>query len=505
MFIIRLTSSQKMRDCDNAAIHFSGVPSTWLMTNASEHLAISAIKLMDINRSCHIFCGTGNNGGDGIAAALYLMRRGVKCRIILIGKTAKMTPDSIEMHRRLIELGGKIESFSELDKTELSDELKETGVIIDAIFGIGLTRDVSGEAGDAIELINSSGSKVLSADIPSGVSADTGAVLGTAVKADRTITFSMAKPGQFVEPGCSFCGELRICNIGIPKEYLEDAGTEVFAITKEYVSLPKREEISHKGDYGRLLIIGGSVGFSGAPSITAKASLRSGAGLVSIAVPSDIYEITAVKNDEAMPFPLPSKGGKIAFSALEELFKRIEKSDVCALGMGLGIGEEQEKLVCELISQSKKQLILDADALTAISKNMDILKKCAMPPVLTPHEGEFLRMGGKLTGDRIGDALAFSKEHNAIIVLKGHRTIIAFPDGELFINTKGNAGMAKGGTGDALAGVIAAYACQMELKKALISACYHHALAGDICAEKYGEYFFTATDLIDCLYLAQKS
>lgn len=494
-----LSDSKLMRDADNAAIHVMGIPSTLLMTNAAGHVARAAIDLMGENRRAVIFCGSGNNGGDGVAAALYLVRRGIETRTLLVGNRARMTADTKEMERRLIELGGTLEDFDPDDIT-LIDQLSRAGVIIDAIFGIGLNSTVIGKALDAVRLINSASAPVVSADIPSGVEADTGRILGEAVCSTCTVTFSRAKPGHFSEPGCTYCGELEIADIGIPAELLSDSGCGTFAIMEEDVFLPRRPRISHKGNFGKLLIIAGSVGYTGAPSLCARAAVRSGAGLVSLGVPFDIYDITAVKNDEAMPFPLACDDmGRLSGASGNVIIEKMNQCGVCVLGPGLGRSKELTELVLKLVRQSGVPMVVDADGLFAISQDVSVIRDAASPLVLTPHEGEFLRLGGELTGDRISDARRFAKEHNCVLVLKGHRTICAYPDGEVYINTTGNPGMAKGGTGDVLAGVISSLMCQLPLKTAVNGAVWIHGRAGDLCAERFGEYSMRPADIINML------
>lgn len=502
---MQLTNSKAMRDADENAIHVLGMPSTLLMTNAAKKLAVAACELMGTNKSAVIFCGSGNNGGDGIVAATYLLRRGVGIRCFLVGERSKMTPDCAEMERRLIELGGTLESFSD-DNTLIKELADSAGVIIDALFGIGLNSELRGKALAAVRLINASKAPVVSADIPSGVEADTGRILGEAVRADVTVTFSMAKIGHFAEPGCTLCGKLIVADIGIPAETMKNAGTKVFSVGAEDITLPVRQRISHKGDYGKLLIIGGSVGYTGAPVLCACAAARCGAGLIYLGVPDKIYGITASRLLESMPFPLDDRGnGRISMSALPVIMDKLDSCDNCVVGCGLSRSEEIGELIRSIVSQSSKQLVIDADGLFALGNDVNIIKSANKPPVLTPHEGEFLRLGGVLTGDRVSDARGFAISRECILVLKGHHTICAFPDGEAYIISAGNPGMAKGGSGDVLSGMIGAFLGQLSLKKAVITACAVHALAGDLCAERYGEYSMLPSDLIETIPEITKS
>lgn len=496
---MRLTNAKNMRDADGHAIHVLGVPSTLLMTNAAKQLATAAGELMGVKKSALIFCGSGNNGGDGIGAACHLLRRGVSVRCFLVGERAKMSPDCAEMARRLAELGGRLEDFQPED-TRLVKLTEESGVLIDAIFGLGLNAPLTGKALAAVKLMNGSKTPVVSADIPSGVEADTGKIFGDAVSAAVTVTFSMAKPGHFVEPGCTYTGRLQVADIGIPAEALAKAGIPVQAVGVEELSLPQRPRISHKGDYGRLLIVGGSRAYTGAPVICAKAAARSGTGLISLGVPEAIFSLTAGRLLEPMPFSLANdENGRLSAQALPVLLERLEKSQVCVLGCGLDRSEELNGLVRTALASATKQLVIDADGLYALGDDPGIVRLAQKPPVLTPHEGEFLRLGGTLTGNRIEDARSFARSRECILVLKGHRSICAFPDGEIFIIRGGNPGMAKGGSGDMLAGVIGAFLCQLPVKQAVVTACAVHAQAGELCAQRLGEYAMLPGDMIETL------
>ena len=492
---MRLTTAEMMLKADRRAIEEYGIPSIRLMETASRAVAEAAKAYLRPGGTAVIFCGSGNNGGDGVGAAVELLRAGYAVRVYLTGERGRATPDWREMERRFNALGGTVGEFQE--GAELPPG---TEVVIDAIFGVGLSRPVAGRALEAIETINAARVPVVAADIPSGVEADTGRVSGAAVRADVTVTFSLAKIGHFAEPGCVHCGKLLIADIGIPKEILDACDTNVSAVPDGEIRLPKRKALSHKGDYGKLLILGGSVGYTGAPTLCARAAVRSGAGLVYLGVPAPIYEITAVKNDEAMPFPLPPGGG---------VPERLRDCGVCAVGCGMGRGADTLALVKALLEvpeAEQKPLVIDADGINVLSGRLELLDAYAETVVLTPHEGEFPRLGGELTGDRVSDARRFAMAHGCVLLLKGHRCVAAFPDGEVFIAVHGNPGMAKGGSGDALTGVLAAMLGQFpaDVKRAVRAAMTLHALAGDLCRDKYGEYAMTATDLIEMLPEAAK-
>ncbi len=270
---------------------------------------------------------------------------------------------------------------------------------------------------------------------------------------------------------------------------------KTWEITASDARLPERDERAHKGDFGRVLIVAGSVGFTGAPAFAARAAVRSGAGLVFLGVPRSIYEIEAVKNDEAMVFPLPEDPG----AALEELLPRAECSDAVLVGPGLGLTDWAREVTFGILRRAKVPVVVDADGITAVSRHIDVLDKLSCPVILTPHEGEFARLSDGLARlDRAAAAREFATAHNVTLVLKGHRTVTALPDGTAYINTTGNPGMASGGSGDVLAGMILALLGQ-GIPGAVWKAVYLHGAAGDMCASRFGQYAMTPTDMTDCL------
>ena len=272
------------------------------------------------------------------------------------------------------------------------------------------------------------------------------------------------------------------------------------------VRLPRRKSNTHKGDYGKLLILGGCVGYSGAPCLCARAAVRAGAGLVYLGVPAPIYEIAAAKLDEAMPFPLPAEGGGFAAAAFEAAQERMRSCDVLALGPGMGRGAGGEALTRRILETWEKPLVLDADGLNALAGHLDWLEaRRGMWTVLTPHEGEFLRLGGTLSGDRAADARRFAAAHGCCLILKGPGSVAAFPDGRCYVGCYGNPGMAKGGSGDALTGVLGALLGQMEPERAVVAGMQLHSLAGDLARDRWGEYAMTASDLIEALGEATKT
>lgn len=506
MICLELSDGARMKKADDEAINDRGIPSLTLMERAAKALAQVAAEYREGHGSAVVFAAPGNNGGDGIAAARILadMEEAIPVRVFLVGSIGKMTADTRAMALRLTqEQNIPVENFIPGDDNQEKAAL-EAGVILDALFGVGLNRPLGGDALAAVELMNRSPAPVISADIPSGVQADTGRVMGGAVQAACTVTFSMAKPGHFVEPGCILRGELRLADIGIPEDILKEASCRVYAIGGADLRLPRRPRLSHKGDYGKLLLLGGSIPYTGAPALCAQGAVRAGAGLVYLGVPADIYEIEAIKNQEAMVFPLPSgEKGRISRRAWDAISERLGVCDVCVIGPGMGRGDDTEAITRLVIRDAKFPIVADADALWAISRDVSMLEEAAMPVILTPHEGEFRRLLGRPVEDRLGDSMAFATEHKCVVVLKGHRTICAFPDGKAYIIDAGNPGMAKGGSGDVLAGVLGAMLGQLPCRRAVVTACWLHARAGDLAEHQLGEYAMKAGDIIDFLPRAE--
>ena len=468
-----------------------------------------------------VFCGPGNNGGDGVAAARLLMGMGnCQVRAFFVGDRAKMTPDEKAMEDKLIAAGGCLEDFS-VDMTDRSTLeatmdyqqqrilawLSTCDAMVDALFGIGLTRPVEGVFRTAVLQMQSRlNCPVVSCDIPSGVNADTGEVLGEAVRAKVTVTFTRGKPGLYAGPGAERAGEVRIVYIGIPHDLEFEMFQELPQLEVMHQpdsQLPHRPRNAHKGDFGRVFILAGSEGYTGAPVLAAKAALRAGAGLVYLGVPRDIYPIVAVKCDEAMPFPLPEDYNAILDKA--------RGCDVALIGPGLGRSSETEALVLRLLADLDVPIVLDADGINALSGHIDVLDKRSALTVLTPHEGEFSRLTGCALPirDRLTAARDFARKHGCALVLKGQGTVTAAPDGSACINATGNPGMAKGGSGDVLAGMTVALLGQKHLRKErregdntpelVTAAVCFHGLAGDLCARKLGEYAMLPSDLIEAL------
>lgn len=488
-----------MREMDRFAIEDMGIPGETLMLRAAAGAAELAADMLE-GRSgpAVIFCGSGNNGGDGIGIAALLLERGYQVFCVMVGDESKLSADTLAMKKRLEAAGGRLLSLDEATPVP-----QGCALIVDALFGTGLSREISGKYAALISKINESGVPVLACDIASGISADTGEVLGCAVMADATVTFHLPKTGQLLPPGTEYTGKLIVHDIGIPQEALERVELDGEYLTGELVRgwLPGETLESHKGDYGKLLLLCGSRGFTGAAALAARGALRAGAGLVYLGVAEGIYPILAGKLDEPVVFPLPENGnGRLSRTGLPDILDRLSGMSACLIGPGLGHCYDTEEIVFGVLEAAACPLVLDADGINVLSRHIDRLDKVNVPVVLTPHEGEFQRLGGELSLGRIAAARAMAEKTGAVVVLKGYRTVIAGPDGEIYVNSTGNPGMAVGGSGDVLAGILTCLLGQgMEPVKAAAAAVWIHGAAGDICRERLGRRSMLPSDMIGAL------
>jgi len=505
---MKLATAAQMKELDRQAIEERGIPSIDLMERAAEGVVKAALELLPRRAGkCRaaVFCGTGNNGGDGIAAARMLHLEGVRVRAFLVGNYDRMTPDALEETRRLSEAGLELEQFEQDDLSQ-SAWARGCDVLIDAVFGFGLSREIAPESdfGAAIRLMNECEAPVVAADIASGVEASTGRVLGCAVRADKTVTFTLAKIGQAAGDGKLLSGETVVWDIGIPEDLKESVVCQAHTVETEFAkaALPARKTDGHKGNFGKLLIVGGAVGYTGAPYLTAAAAVRSGTGLVFLGVPQAIWAVEAAKCVSSMPFPLPDEAGMLSYGALPAIREKLSGCDVLALGPGLGKSGETGKLVCSLLEETEQPVVLDADGINVLAGHIDVLdRRKGRITVLTPHDVEFARVGGDLShGDRVRAAREFAMEHGCVLVLKGHRTMTAAPDGSVWVNTTGNSGLAKGGSGDVLTGIIASLLAQgTDAVRAAALGVWLHGCAGDLAAERLTEYGMTPEDVVKFL------
>lgn len=504
---MKLTTTAQMRELDRTAIEERHISSVDLMERAAQAICTGALELLADRagrRRAAVFCGSGNNGGDGIAAAMLLFLAGVRVRAFLVGRYEKLTPDALEMTGRLSECGVELEPFDPEDKGQRAWTLC-SDILIDALFGVGLSREIEPSSlyGRAVALLNEAPGKVVSADIPSGVSADSGSVLGMAVKADRTITFTLPKIGHYVGDGGVLSGEVLVRGIGIPIDLVNELCCTVQTAENPFAhaAIPPRKPDGHKGNFGKVLVVGGSVGFTGAPYLTAEAAMRTGCGLVYLGVPASIWKVEASRCISTMPFPLNDHHGMLSHRALQLLRDKLSDCDVLALGPGLGRSPDVTRLVLALLQEAPQPVVLDADGINALEGHMDVLDaRKGRVTILTPHDGEFARIGGDLSAGRIETSGTFAVNHGCILVRKGYRTLTAVPQGNVLVNTTGNSGLAKGGSGDILTGIIASLLAQGATPvQAAAGGVFLHGRAGDLAASRLTAYGMTPEDVIGVL------
>ncbi|HLG22996.1 MAG TPA: NAD(P)H-hydrate dehydratase [Candidatus Manganitrophaceae bacterium] len=501
---MKIVTSEEMKTLDRRATEDFGVPSLLLMENAGRGLVdeIEATLGPVAGKQVAILAGRGKNGGDGLVAARHLRMRGAEVFVYLLSPIEKVSGDAQISLKIWIQSGGKLRAFGSFKWPQMAESLSKSDFIIDALLGTGLSRPVEGNYAKAIAFINRAGRPVAAVDIPSGVSADTGAVLGVAVKADYTFTMALPKRGHFQGEGLELRGGLKVIDIGFPPALIERADVSVDLIAPSIFSglLAPRPKGIHKGRLGHLLVIAGSTGKRGAAYMTSLAALRAGAGLVTLALPRSLDASAAPM--EIMTLPLPETNeGSLSLGAEKFLLQAVEGKSAVALGPGLSQNLETQKLIRNLVEKIPLPMVIDADGINALAGDLTILKKKKEPIILTPHPGEMGRLLGKradfVQQDRFGIAVSFAQKWGVLLVLKGAYTIIAFPDGRLSVNDTGNPGMATAGIGDALTGAVASLIAQGKpLKEAVLMGVHLHGLAGDLAAAPSGGAGLITSDLI---------
>ncbi len=498
----RIVSADEMRALDRTASAELGVPSLLLMENAGRAVAEEAARRLEPGRRVVVVCGPGNNGGDGLVAARHLLNRGVAVEALLLSESMKGDAAlNLETFRKQ---GGSVRPFAAGERLAAG----AGDVILDAIFGIGLSRPPEGAAQEAIEAINLArdrGAKVIAVDLPSGLETDSGRAPGRYVEADVTVTFGYVKRGLVLEPGSTIAGELVVAEIGIPRQAESRlTGQPVFMLTEGGVraTLPRRDASSHKGTFGHVLVIAGSPGKTGAAAMTCAAALRGGAGLVTLAARAGDIPAAQRFMPEVMAHPLPGSG-PLGLADLEALVEACEGKKVLAIGPGLFRGPETGALLVRLLEEAKLPAVIDADGLNALADVGEGFLPSS-PVVITPHPGEMARLVGRSVGavqdERIAVARGYSDAHKVTVVLKGARTVIADANGATAINTTGNPGMATAGSGDVLTGLCAALVGQgLTAGSAAAAAVFVHGLAGDRVARRRGMMGLVATDLLDAV------
>jgi ADP-dependent NAD(P)H-hydrate dehydratase / NAD(P)H-hydrate epimerase len=505
---MRILNADQMREADRRTIHDIGLASLVLMENAGRQV-VAAIESLypDLgDRSVAIVCGKGNNGGDGFFVARTLQQRGVDVSVFVIGKVSEVKGDARVNLEILGRIGQNVVEVADETAWELhGTEITGHDLIVDAMFGTGLKAALTGFYETVVADLNEGGVPIVSIDMPSGMSADTCDLIGDAIEATVTVTLGAPKLPLILPPAESKSGEVVVADIGIPADVFEQLeGPYIELLTREQMRplIPARAVDAHKGDFGRVVVVAGSVGKAGAAALCAQGAMRSGAGLVTVASPRSCQPTIAAHAVEYMTEALDeTPDGTVHFAAAAAVLAI--DADVIVAGPGLGRGEGVTTFVRELLDKYDGPLVLDADALNAFADEPSLLVgREGRDLIITPHPGEMARLVGctveDLQADRIGIATDFVKRHKLYLVLKGYRTLVVTPEGKVFVNPTGCAGMATGGTGDVLAGMIAGWLGQLlDAEAACCLAVYLHGSAGELADADNGEVSMTASDLVD--------
>jgi ADP-dependent NAD(P)H-hydrate dehydratase / NAD(P)H-hydrate epimerase len=502
---MRVLNSAQMREADRRTIEDIGIPSLVLMENAGRQVvaAMETIHSDLLERHVAVLCGRGNNGGDGFVIARTLLQRGIDVSVFLLGRVADVRGDARTNLEILGRLGLTVIEVADGQAWELHfSELSDCNLIVDAIFGTGLNAPIAGLIQTVVADVNASSIPVVSVDLPSGLSADSAEPIGDSIEAGVTVTIAAPKLPLVLPPAETRAGDVVIADIGIPAAILESLdGPRVALLTKPAMRelISPRTADTHKGDYGRVLVVAGSPGKTGAANLAAQGALRSGAGLVTVATPLSCQAVVGAMGPEYMTEGLPETDEGLDADAVERVLELAR--DVVAIGPGLGQAPATRDFVIRLVDRATMPLVIDADGLNAFSAEPDRLAgREGRDVIITPHGGEMARLVGmsanEVQSSRLEIAQNFALAHHVYVVLKGHRTLIATPDGKIFINPTGNPGMATGGTGDVLTGMIAAWLAQLlDAEAACKLAVYLHGMAGDLAEADEGEVSMTAGDV----------
>jgi ADP-dependent NAD(P)H-hydrate dehydratase / NAD(P)H-hydrate epimerase len=519
---MKILTAAEMQRIDRLTTERCGVPSLTLMENAG----CGVVEFLEQHHSplesqrITVLCGRGNNGGDGMVVARLLRERGLKPRVLLLADPERLRGDAATNFGRLSATGAP-EVAADLEAwRRLVPELSGTTLLIDGLLGTGLTKPLEGFLLDVVRDVNNllAGARVVAVDLPTGISADSGELIGEWVRAEGSVTFTAPKAAHVLPPACQRVGKWKVKQIGTPPELMEnDTELKLNLTCPEelgWLAEPRQPE-AHKGNFGHVLILAGSVGKTGAAAMAAKAALRAGAGLVTVATAKSALPVIASLGMEYMTEPLPeTEAGSISLRALDygKLDGLVEGKSVLAVGPGVGTIAETAELVRTVVNRYDIPVVLDADGLNAFAGSMGTLRADGRVRILTPHPGEMARLTGKTTAEllarRVDVAREFAQKHKVHLVLKGYRTLTAAPDGQVWVNPTGNPGMATGGTGDVLTGLIAGLLAQhadRSVTLVVAAAVYLHGLAGDLAVSEKGQKSLIAGDLLDTIPSAFRS
>ena len=496
-----------MRYMDRFAVEKLDIPEEILMENAG--LASTFVLEQEIgirDKKFIVFCGIGNNGGDGLVVARKIHSNGGLVKVYVVGDPEKFKGAAKTNWNVISKIPVEVRIVKSVEEVRM--EVLDCHAIVDALFGTGFDREATGLYKEVIELINESGKMVLSLDIPSGVHGDTGEIMGVAIKADYTVTFGLPKVGNILYPGYHLCGKLYVTHISFPPS-LHNSDTIKVEINN-YVKLPPREKDVHKGSMGEVLFIAGAASYFGAPYFSALSFLKAGGGYARLAAPVSITPFLATKGSEIVFVPQKeTKSGSISLDNRDSLVELSEKMDMVVIGPGLSLDTDTQQLVRDLVRAIKKPILIDGDGITAIANQLEMIRERKGHTILTPHLGEMARITKKdaaeISRQKIDILQLTAMSLHAIIVLKGAHSLIGYPDERVFINLSGNPGMATAGSGDVLTGTIAAmFGLGLSLDDAVRKGVFIHGFAGDLAAAEKGEDGITAQDILEYLPLAMK-
>jgi len=499
-----------MRRVDQRAIRELGIPGATLMESAGRgaaeciQAALADLGLPRRGVRVAVVCGKGGNGGDGFVVARWLKRAGHRVEVFLLAAPDELRGDPALKLREMERRGLRARVVE--DPAVLARALPAAQLVVDAVLGTGARGEPSALIAGAIEQVNASGRPVVALDVPSGLSADGAPPEGPIVRATLTPTFAGLKRGLVAGPGVTLAGRVVVVDIGVPRAAIE-RGVATFVLEGPDIArhFPPRPRDNHKGSYGHLLVVAGSVGKTGAAALAARAAMRAGAGLVTVATATSAQPVVAALLLEAMTEPVAETTARtIALKARDALHELAARRDAVALGPGLGLDEDTQALARALVFEFEQPMVVDADALTALAGHLDRLRGARAGRCLTPHPGEMARMLGvsvaDVQRDRIATARQFATAWETPVVLKGATSVIGLPDGTVLLNPTGNPGMASGGTGDVLSGVLGAFLARgLEPAAALAAGVYLHGLAGDVAAQRLGQESLVAGDVIEAL------
>lgn len=511
--MLKIVSTSQIRDIDRIAINDYGIPETILMENAG----LEAIRFLEESygslngRRVGVFCGKGNNGGDGFVIARHLLLMGVEVEVYLLADSGSLKGNAglnMEIFRKI---GGEVkECQTDAALGKLGVSIRHADILVDAILGIGITSELKGIYKTAVEKINKSEGFCFSVDIPTGLCSDRGAVFGLHVKADATVTFGFPKTGMVFHPAVESVGQMKAVNISFPLKLLEISPCDAYLLDGDWVSkrLSPPPPSAHKGAFGHAVITGGSPGMGGAVGLASLAALKVGAGLSTAAVSEELAGSFELGMPEVMSFPL----GKGAYdpSEAQKLIQFADKKSALLIGPGMGRGGSRTDFIDRIVSSVEVPIVIDADGLYNVADKPDILKKAKSPIMVTPHPGEMARLTGssvkEINENRLQTASEFSNKYNCIMVLKGARTVIAEPGGKAYVNPTGNPNLGSGGTGDVLSGMIAGFLAKgFEPAEAACIAVYLHGLAADIYTEENDPFSMSASNLLDYISVSISS